>query len=146
MARDDDPWKRFRDRDEEREREAQEEAERRASRSGPGSRVEPMSGGGEEIAAKADDIIGKVPILLEQLEHLYRQYATGVLERPPVEERKRLDQMMVTLFNLPKATPAERFRFATINGAYTTYKARWDKLLMNIEKGVIKRVVGKHRR
>lgn len=146
MAREDDPWKRFRDRDEEREREAMEEAERRGSRPGAGAGPEPFLGGGAEIAAKADDITKKIPILLEQLEHLYRQYATGVLERPPVEERKRLDQMMVTLFNLPKATPADRFRYATVNGAYTTYKARWDKLLMDIEKGVIKRIVGKRRR
>lgn len=146
MARDDDPWKRFRDRDEEREREAREEAERQSARPGQSSASEPFSGGGTEIAAKAEDIIKRVPILLEQLEHLYRQYATGVLERPPVEERKRLDQMMVTLFNLPKATPADRFRFSTLNGAYTTYKARWDKLLMDIEKGIIRRITGKHRR
>lgn len=143
MAKEDDPWRRYKDREEEREREAQEEANRKAAKATPGQKRDLSAP--DAVVEKFEEIIKKIPILLDQLEHLYRQYAVGTLERPPVEERLRLDQMMTTLSNFPKVTPGDRFRFNTTNSTYTTYKARWDKLLLNIEKGIIKRITGKNK-
>ena len=140
MAQEDDIWKRRRQREEEREREAEEERLAKLKKEEQTGRVIDS-----QIVEKFDELIRRAPIMIDQLEHLYHQYAVGLLSRPPVEERARLDMVMVTLYNLPKPTPSDRFRFSSINSSYGSHKSRWEKLLADIESGKIKRVTGPKR-
>jgi hypothetical protein len=138
----DDFWARKRKQEEKEEAEAQERAEDEARKL---KQIAGKTGGrpdGPPISIQFDDLVKKIPIAIDQLENLYRQYAVGILARPPVEERSRLDQMMAMLQHSVKPTPADRFRFAGVSQSYNTHKSRWDKLLADIESGKIKRVAG----
>ena len=141
MARENDPWKRYREREEEREK---EEAQAKAKKAGINLDNEgPLLT--EELLKKVDEYFKRAPSLIDQVDSLYRQFITGLKDRPPLEERGRLEQLMATLFNMPKPTPAERFRFNNLQAAYSTHKQKWDKLLSDLESGKIKRTVGPKR-
>lgn len=141
----DDFWSRKR-REEEKEKEeaeqrAEEEEARRKKLAAAGRSSSTSDSGG----VSTDELMRRAPSLIDQLEHLYRQFAVGVLARPPVEERARLDQMITQLTHAGKASTTDRFKFSGILQSYTTHKMRWDKLLLDIESGKIKRVAGPKR-
>ncbi len=142
----DDFWSRKRKEEEQEEREAEERAEEEARQrkqklsSGPSSSTTDASGG-----LSFDELLRRASVTIDQLEHLYRQYAVGVLARPPIEERNRLEQMMAQLSHAIKGTTTDRFRFSGVLQSHSTHKARWDKLLADIESGKIKRVAGPKR-
>lgn len=77
----------------------------------------------------------QVEPLLEQLNNLYRNYVNGVESRPPIERRKRLDEMMSVLQLLPKSTAKMRFDFQMLFARYQTQKVLWDKMLRRLEVG-----------
>jgi hypothetical protein len=83
--------------------------------------------------------------LIEQLNSLYNQYVVGVDLRPPLERRKQLDQLMMSMQMLSKPTPAYQFRYNTLNASYLTHRERWDRMLKDLESGKIKRTTGPKR-
>jgi hypothetical protein len=145
----DDFWSRKRKEEEEEERRAQEDREReealqkrRRSQFG-GSGPPPVEGeapAGPE-SGRLDSLILQAGPLIEVVNQLYIRYGTGEQARPPLEQRQRLDTMIILMQNLAKHSAADRFRFSTINQSYTTHRSRWEKLIQDIETGKIRRVV-----
>jgi|GEM_PF-4309828 len=89
--------------------------------------------------AKLVEYIDKVELLVMSINTLYNQFAAGVEQRPPLEKIAQLEYVMKILNNLPKTSPTYLFRFKNAQGLYTSYKARWNKLMQDIESGKIKR-------
>jgi hypothetical protein len=142
----DDFWSRKRREEEKEEREAEERAEEEERKRKQAARTgKPVQSSDDSGALPFDELLRRASVLIDQLEHLYRQFAVGVLARPPVEERSRLDQLMTHLSHTQKASTTDRFKFSGVLQSYTTHKSRWDKLLADVESGKIKRVAGPKR-
>jgi hypothetical protein len=144
----DDFWSRKRKEEEEEERRALEDREReeamqkkrRAQAGASGApTTEDMARGPE--SERLDSLILQAGPLIEQVNQLYIRYGTGEQSRPPLEQRQRLDTMIILMQNLAKHTPSDRFRFSTVNQSYATHRSRWEKLLQDIETGKVRRVV-----
>jgi hypothetical protein len=140
----DDFWTRKRREEEKEQREAEEradeEARKKKAAAASGRPVSPSSD--TSGALSFDELLRRATVLIDQLEHLYRQFTVGVLARPPVEERSRLDGMITQMTHATKGSTADRFKFSGVLQSYNTHKARWDKLLADVESGKIKRVAG----
>ncbi|MFL5813111.1 MAG: hypothetical protein ACJ763_05995 [Bdellovibrionia bacterium] len=140
----DDFWSRKRREEEKEQREAEERADeearkkKHASTTAPGRAASTDSSG----ALSFDELLRRATVLIDQLEHLYRQFTVGILARPPVEERARLDGMITQMTHATKGSTADRFKFSGVLQSYNTHKQRWDKLLADVESGKIKRVAG----
>lgn len=140
----DDLWSRKRREEEEEERE-REEAKERAEREAKAKvklGLTTSFSRSETVSDSFDNLVREAPILIEQLNHLYTQFAAGVLSMPPREVRSRLDHMLILLTSAHKPTPASRFRFQGIQASYASHCARWDKLLHDVESGKIRRIAG----
>lgn len=133
---DDDYFRRKRKQEEQERREAEERAAAELKRNADSNKVS------DDLLTRVEDIHRRAPILMDQIDNLYRQFISGALSRPPIEERNRLEQMMALVFNVPKPTPADRYRFTSIWSSYVTHKSRWDKILADMESGKIKRFAG----
>lgn len=118
------------DRRKRRWREREDEAEQeRLKKKNPEKYLE------ENPEEKFKKLFEQVEPLLEQLNNLYRNYVNGVEKRPPLERRKRLDQLITTLQMLPKSTSKMRFDFQMMFARYQTQSALWDKMLRKLEAG-----------
>lgn len=132
MARNDDPWKKFRDKEDERTP-AQSPPERLGD---PKVRLDaPPSPARDNL----DPLIRQAEPLIEQLNNLYNQFIAGVDSRPPLETRKRLDSVMQQLQAVPKPTPANQFRYQTLQTRYLSHVDRWERLMRDLESGKIQR-------
>lgn len=89
--------------------------------------------------AKLVEYIDKVEPLVMSINTLYNQFAAGVEQRPPLEKLAQLEYVMKILNNLPKTSPTYLFRYKNVQGLYSSYKARWNKLMQDLESGKIKR-------
>lgn len=78
--------------------------------------------------------------MIERVNTLYNQYKGGGLERPPLQERKTLDQLIQSIDVLPKPTQSLMFQYSSIQSRYATYRDKWDKLMKDLETGKIVRV------
>lgn len=92
------------------------------------------------------ELFDRMEPLIERLNSLYNQYILGVETRPPIEVRSQLDQLVTKLRNLGKPTPAQQFRFSTLNTSYNMHCDRWDRMCKDLESGKIKRVAGPKKR
>jgi hypothetical protein len=72
---------------------------------------------------------------LRQLEAEYNMYFAGRLPRPPVESRKRVEQMVTRLDRMYIQNYADRFRFTTLQARFSTFTDLWDRGLKNREVG-----------
>lgn len=89
--------------------------------------------------AKLVEYIEKIEPLIKSINTLYNQFASGIEHRPPLEKLAQLEHVMKILNQLPKVTPAYRFRYQSVLTLYSSYKSRWSKLMQDIESGKIKR-------
>lgn len=96
-------------------------------------------------SGKLDDLIKRADVLIEQLNHLYKMFATGIELRAPIERRSQLEQVMLSIQMANKPTPATLFRWSSIQSRYLVHKDKWDKTLKDIESGKIKRTAGPRR-
>lgn len=87
------------------------------------------------------ELILKAEPLIEQLNNLYNMFFTGVEKIPPVERRKQLDQMMLSLQMMPKVNAAASFKYNNIHSKFISYRDRWEKMMKNFEDGKIKRAI-----
>jgi hypothetical protein len=141
MARDQsfDEKRRQREREDERDEELTRSLKGK-SRSGQDL---PLNGSGS--TEKLIELFERAEPMIEQLNNLYQQYVVGVESRPPIERRKQLDQVMMTLQIMGKPMTSHQFRFNTLNARYLTHRDRWDRLMKELESGKIKRVTGPKR-
>jgi hypothetical protein len=65
----------------------------------------------------------------------YDAFLYGSASRPPVESRKRVDQMIRRLSGVTFDAAADRYRFATLQGRYTALTERWERLQGEKESG-----------
>jgi hypothetical protein len=136
MAKDDDPWKRFRDREDEREEPLRPTKNRDSSgRRIPESESENYAPGTDRLT----HLLQQIEPMIEQLNNLYNQYLGGVDKFPPIERRKQLERLMEQLQEVPKPTQASQFRANSIRTHFQSYRDRWDRLLRDLEAGKIKR-------
>jgi hypothetical protein len=59
----------------------------------------------------------------------------GSASKPPVESRKRVEQMIRRLSGVSFEAAADRYRFATLQGRYTALGERWERLQEEKEAG-----------
>lgn len=139
MARDDDPWRRLRDREENGDDDMKpisKTSKLAQNPSGPMKSAESGSGPPEDKILEWMDLATP---MIEQLNNLYNQYFSGVERVPPTERRKQLDQLMFSIQNTSKPTTGLQFRSGTLVQQYNTAKDRWDRMLRDLESGKIKR-------
>jgi transcriptional regulator of heat shock response len=91
---------------------------------------------------KIDEMLARAEPMIEQINHLYQMYFSGVERKPPVERRSQLDQLMAVLMAMSKPTSAYQFKFTTINNHYVSMRDRWDRLCKELESGKLKRPAG----
>lgn len=135
--RDDDAWRRLREREdaEDREREdASDREEELANR--PGFKIPQKS---DAELAKIEELLDRAEPLIEQLDNLYKIYLAGIEKRPPIERRTHLDRTMEMITMMAKPTRALQFRYNTLHARYVTHRDRWDKILKEREGGKIRR-------
>lgn len=138
MAEDD--WKK-RKMEIERERQREDERDARAGKSNPST----GKGASSASSEKLDDLIQKADSLIEQVNNLYGMYVAGVERAAPIERRKQLEQVMLSLQSTMKNSPAALFRYNGVLAKYSSHKDKWERLLKDIESGkVVIRKPGKH--
>lgn len=131
----DDPWKRFRDRNlKKNETNVVTLKQRRQNIASGAPKAEPV----DELTQHLE----QVPMLLEQLGHLYNMYMSGIERRPPVEKRKHLEHVIAKIQAAPKATSSIRFKCSAVVQQAQAHFERWDKLLRKLETGAAKRRAG----
>lgn len=94
------------------------------------------------MSEKLDELLLRAEPLVEQLNNLYNIYVSGADQIPPIERRKNLDMIMVSLQMMSKPTPGALYKYTAIQAKYETYRNRWDKMMKDLESGKIKRRVG----
>lgn len=138
MARDDDPWKRFREREQE---DKSLNKKPSARNTGPIQKGEPAPSPKDPLS----DSIHRAETMIDQINHLYQMYLAGVERTAPLERRKQLNELIAQMQNIPKPTPAASFRYTMIKSKYSSHCERWDRIMKEIESGKIKRATGPKR-
>ena len=72
---------------------------------------------------------------LRRLEAEYNMYFAGRAPRPPVETRRRVDQLVRRLDNAAITNYADRFRFSTLQARFVKFIDLWDRGLRAREEG-----------
>lgn len=65
----------------------------------------------------------------------YDAFLYGTASRPPVDSRKRVEEMIRRLSVVTFDAAADRYRFATLQGRYTALTERWERLQGEKESG-----------
>ena len=121
-----------------REREDEDEAAHELRRLQARGAVPPNTPGagtaGGPPVTKIQDLMDRIPPLIEQVNQLYQMYFAGVEKRPPIERRQFLDQSMTQLAAFPKPTSAIQFKATQLLQTYQVHKDRWERMLRAREK------------
>ena len=72
---------------------------------------------------------------LRKLEAEYNMYFAGRLPRPPIESRKRVQQLVTRLDRAYIQNYADRFRFNTLQARFSSFTDLWDRGLKSREEG-----------
>ena len=65
----------------------------------------------------------------------YDGFLYGSASKPPVESRKRVEQMIRRLSDVTFDAAADRYKFSTLQGRYTALVERWERLQGEKESG-----------
>lgn len=76
-----------------------------------------------------------IETMLRKLETEYNQYFAGQSKRPPLETRRRLDQMLDRLDRGYITSAVDRFRLGSLQSRYATFADLWDRALRAREEG-----------
>lgn len=134
MAKDDDAWKRYRERE--------DEAEKTGSLSLYQKRVQganPATAQATYSTEKLDKYIEQAGTLIDQVNNLLKMYLAGIERLPPQEKRKQLDALIAQIQSSGKPTQASQFRVSTLMATYNTHKDKWDRTMRDLESGKITR-------
>ena len=72
---------------------------------------------------------------LRKLEIEYNMYFGGQSTRPPLDTRRRLDQMIDRLDRAYITSSIDRFRLGSLQSRYATFSELWDRALRAREEG-----------
>ncbi len=72
---------------------------------------------------------------LRRLNSEYDAFLYGSAAKPPVQNRKAVEEMFRRLNALESMASAERYRFSTLQGRYAILTDRWDRLQGEKEAG-----------
>jgi hypothetical protein len=72
---------------------------------------------------------------LRRLSAEYDAFLYGSASRPPVETRKHVEEMIRRLNASESMSSAERYRFSTLQGRFSTMTERWERLQGEKEAG-----------
>lgn len=72
---------------------------------------------------------------IRKLNAEYDAFLYGAAAKPPLENRKRLEQMIRQLTASESDSAADRYRFTTLQGRYNALCERWDRLQSEKEAG-----------
>jgi hypothetical protein len=72
---------------------------------------------------------------LRRLNAEYDAFLYGSASKPPVQNRKGVEEMFRRLNALDSMSAAERYRFSTLQGRYAILNERWDRLQGEKESG-----------
>lgn len=136
MAKDDDAWRRFREREDEKEK-GEDAPSLRDKRLATG--LSPTPGPLPTNTQDIDKLVQQIEPLIEQVNNLYGMFFSGVEKRPPQEKRRLLDAMVMQLTNAPKPNPGVQFRSQTIIQRHQTHRDRWEKMMKDFEDGKLRR-------
>lgn len=128
IPQDGESFRKRKEREEEREAELRAEEEELKKRQGLSQQVGSVSGTTEKI----NELIQQAEPMIEQLNHLYQQYFIGTEKKPPLELRKRLDQLMNTVQVMTKPTVTIQFKCNTLYAHYVSFRDRWDKIMKRL--------------
>ena len=76
-----------------------------------------------------------IETMLRKLETDYNMYFAGQSKRPPLETRRRLDQMLDRLDRGYITSAVDRFRLGSLQSRYATFADLWDRALRAREEG-----------
>jgi len=88
-----------------------------------------------EGAPNLEDLLERAEPLIEQVHQLYNQYFSGVEKRAPMERRKQLDQLMLSIQMIQKGMATARFKASTLHSKYRSFAEQWDRRLRQKESG-----------
>ena len=72
---------------------------------------------------------------MRRLNAEYDAFLYGSLSKPPVQTRKHVEEMIRRLSSSETMSAAERYRFSTLQGRYSSLAERWDRLQDEKEAG-----------
>jgi hypothetical protein len=122
-----------------RRREREDEEEREAERKRE-AELHGISKPSEEgVDNRFRDLVNRAEMMIDQVNTLYNIFASGAERLPPIEKRKQLDQVIVSLKAINKPTLGALFRFNSVINRYNANYERWDKLMKSLETGRMKR-------
>jgi hypothetical protein len=142
MAKEDDAWRRLREREDEADREISNEIEASLGKGGKGADSTRTSLSGDKL----DELIQRADVAIQQLNNLYNMFVVGVERFPPIERRGQLEQLVAALQSINKATPAALYKYNAIQSRFILHRDKWDKMIKDLESGKIKRTAGPMRR
>jgi hypothetical protein len=91
---------------------------------------------------KVEQLMSQAEPLIDQVNNLYNQFATGVERLAPIQKRSQLEALVNQLQAIPKTNETYKFRVQTVISRYNSMKDRWDRLLKDVDSGKIKRITG----
>ena len=65
----------------------------------------------------------------------YERFFTGDLKKPPIQTKKRIEDLFRRLEDLHVDRAAERFRLQNLQGRFSSLTELWEKRLLNRERG-----------
>ena len=135
--KDDDAWRRRREREDEQDKAA--EMEKVTKQGGLAIGQSEKAFGRDLSSEQLNALLQTAQITIEQVSQLYTQYVAGVEKLPPNEARKKLELMMLQVQNAAKSTPSMKFKVQTLTSTFHTHRDRWDRTLKDLESGKLKR-------
>lgn len=139
MAKDDNAWKRYRDREDEDAAAGSLTLHQKRTAGGSSSAPEQQA---THSTDKLDRMMEQATVLMEQVGNLLKMYVQGIERLPPNEKRKLLDALIIQITAMSKPTQASQFRVSTLVASYSVYKDKWDRTLRDLESGKIVRRKG----
>lgn len=135
MAKDNDPWKKFREREDEQDEELSLKDRRTGGVATPAGKATPGGSSTAPSSEKIEDLMHKADVLIEQLGQIYQMYYVGIEKRPPTEKRAFLENLIIKIQNAPKPISATQFKWGTLQSKFNVHKEKWDRMLKDIENG-----------
>jgi hypothetical protein len=132
MAKENDPWARFRKKDEERVEEERKTLQTEMRKIDPNA----------EMSATTTDkvlieLLTKCEVMMEQITNLYGMWIQGMERMPPKVQRSHLEDLILKIQAAPKPTANLRFRVAEFHTKYSTFRDKWERILKDVESGKI---------
>jgi hypothetical protein len=133
MAKEKDPWARFREKDERRVESENKQLHEEMRKIDPKAKV----GTSTTTDQLLIELLAKCETMMEQITNLYGMWIQGMERLPPNVQRGHLNDLILKIQAAPKPTANLRFRVGEFHNRFSTYKDKWDRILKDVESGKI---------